>query len=188
MANGAVQLRNGPTGMVPFLQHRNPFGLRPNFFPSQPVFQQNVVNNYTYHTPEEPKPSSSQNDTSNLPEDEYSGTKMSERSLKTLMSKAIFSHDDVTNLGLELEFTSAMVQNYINQNPINPQTAAFKLVIEWRNSRSTGNMEEKSTILHDALIELGKIAQAADVCPRPESCEYHRAAFLHMSKGVRVEM
>ncbi len=171
---GIIQVRNTPQGVVPFSQQFDHLRGRQHFFPA--LFQQNVSNNYTFYAPSiQNSLSESQSDLSSLPEDEYSGTNMSERSLNTLMSKTIVSSDDVKDLGLELDLSTAMIQKFLNQNQNNPQTAAFKLVIEWRNSRSTGSMEEKRTVLHDALVEMGKLAQAAVICSENNHCKYHRS-------------
>ena len=172
---GIIQVRNTPLGVVPYAQQYDHLRGQSNFFPA--VFQQNVSHNYTYYAPgaQSSISSTSPSELSSLPEDEYSGTNMSERSLNTLMSKAILYDDDVRNLGLELDFSSAMIQKFINQNSNNPQVAAFKLVLEWRNSRSKGSKEEKCTVLHDALVETGKIAQAEVVCSQSKSCRHHKS-------------
>ncbi len=171
---GIIQVRNTPQGVVPFSQQFDHLRGRQHFFPA--LFQQNVSNNYTFYAPSTQNSlSESQSDLSSLPEDEYSGTNMSERSLNTLMSRTIVSSDDVKDLGLELDLSTAMIQKFLNQNQNNPQTAAFKLVLEWRNSRSTGSMEEKRTVLHDALVEMGKLAQAAVICSENKPCKHHRS-------------
>ncbi len=106
----------------------------------------------------------------NYPPDEYSGTKISDKSLNKLMMHSITSEGDVRTFGLELNFTDPDIEQYIDQS--NLPTAAYRMALEWRNSRSVGSVDDKCKVLHDVFIEMCKISQSTAICCQ-DSCEYH---------------
>ncbi len=175
-SNSEWQVNNRPENMALVRAMAGQMCLPENYHPKQLTYRPtltcytvNHINNYSQGPAQISQVE--QLESKNLPPDEYEGTRMSEKSLRKLVMKSILCNDDVRDLGLELDFTSAMIQQYVNQN--NPPTAAFQLILEWRNSRCTGSREEKYKILHDAFVEIGKISQAVDICSQPQTCQYH---------------
>ena len=115
----------------------------------------------------------SHHENNNYPPDEYAKTKINDKSLNKLMNQSISNEGDVRSFGLELDFSNQDIEQYISQ--ANAPTAAYRIALEWRNSRSSGTVNDKCKVLHDALVEMCKIKQSEVICCQT-SCRYHNAS------------
>ncbi len=149
-----------------------PTVFHPTFHPNPNHFNQYNCLQYQYFNQMmPPKPLVNSSENNNFTPDKFAGTNMSDKSLRNIMKDTISNQSDVTDLGLELGFSNPDIDQYLNSN--NPPTAAYKIALEWRNSRVMGDAGQICKLLHDAFVQIGKLRQTAVLCSDNE-CKHHQ--------------
>ncbi len=86
------------------------------------------------------------------------------------MRKSITNEEEVLHLGLELDFRAYEIEEFIHSSSgtYHYSMAAYKLVLQWRDVRSSACKEVKLKSFHDVFEEMNKHGV---LCP-DGSCQY----------------